>query len=135
MKHFILIASLALPLPALAQEAPPDETSPQTGEVREGFSLMEEGAKLMFRGMMSEMAPTLDQFGSMAQELGPAFELLATEMGPALMELMRHLDSVRYYQAPEILPNGDILIRRSPDAPEYVPPESDALPDDEEIDL
>lgn len=112
MKHFILIACLALPLPALSQEE---------GDLEEGFSLMEEGAKLLFRGLMSEMEPAIEYFAGLAQELEPALELLATEMGPALMELMQTLDSVRYYERPEILPNGDIIIRRSPDAPEFAP--------------
>jgi len=119
MKHFVLAACLALPLPATAQEVGED-----AGDFEEGFSLMEEGAKLLFRGMMSEMEPALEDFTGMAQELEPALELLATEMGPALMELMQTLDSVRYYERPEILPNGDIIIRRSPDAPEFEPPEN-----------
>jgi len=117
MKHLILAACLALPLPAAAQDGE------DAGEIEEGFSLMEEGAKLLFRGMMSEMEPAIEDFTDMAQELEPALELLATEMGPALMELMQTLDSVRYYERPEILPNGDIIIRRSPDAPEFEPPE------------
>lgn len=112
MKHLILAAALSLPLPAIAQE---------TGEVEEGFSLMEEGARLLFRGIISEMEPAIDEFSGMAEDLQPTFEMLATEMGPALMELLQTLDSVRYYEAPEVLPNGDIIIRRSPDAPEYVP--------------
>ena len=116
MKHLVLAACLTLPLPALAQEA-----GPEAGEIEEGFSLMEEGAKLLFRGLMSEMEPALEEFSGMADELEPALELLATEMGPALMELMRTLDSVRYYERPEILPNGDIIIRRSPDAPAFEP--------------
>ena len=82
---------------------------------------MEEGAKLLFRGIMSEMEPAIDDFAGLAGELEPALELLATEMGPALMELIQTLDSVRYYERPEILPNGDIIIRRSPDAPEFAP--------------
>lgn len=112
MKHFILAAVLCMPLPALAQE---------DGEVEQGFSLMEEGAKLLFRGIIDEMEPAIDDFKGMAKELEPALELLATKMGPALLEIMNRLDSVRYYESPEILPNGDIIIRRSLDAPEYVP--------------
>jgi hypothetical protein len=42
-------------------------------------------------------------------------------MGPAFLDLIQTLDSVRYYERPEILPNGDIIIRRSPDAPLYSP--------------
>ena len=119
MKHVVLAACLILPLPAFAED-----TGAEAGEIEEGFSLMEEGARLLFRGMMSEMEPALEDFTGMAQELEPALELLATEMGPALMELMRTLDSVRYYERPEILPNGDIIIRRSPDAPEFDVPEN-----------
>ncbi len=112
MKHLILAALIAFPVPALAQEE---------GEIEEGFSLMEEGAKLLFRGIMNDMEPAIDDFTDLAGELEPALELLATEMGPALMELIQTLDSVRYYERPEILPNGDIIIRRSPDAPDYEP--------------
>lgn len=122
MKQIILAAAIALsPLPLLAQE--------QEGEIEEGFSLMEEGARMLFRGMMQEMEPALDDFTGMAEDIAPALDMLASEMGPALMELMKTLDSVRYYQAPEILPNGDIIIRRREDAPVYVPQEG------EEIDL
>jgi len=112
MKHLILATCLALPLPTFAQES---------GDVEEGFSLLEEGARLLFRGIISEMEPAIDDFSGLAQELEPALELLATEMGPALMELIQTLDSVLYYERPEILPNGDIIIRRSPEAPGFVP--------------
>lgn len=116
MKHLVVALSLALPVPVLAQESGASD-----GEIEEGFSLMEEGAKLLFRGIMNEMEPAIDDFGGLARELEPALEMLASEMGPALMELMQTLDSVRYYEAPEVLPNGDIIIRRSPDAPEFTP--------------
>jgi hypothetical protein len=112
MKHFILAACLAFPLSASAQEE---------GEIEEGFSLMEEGAKLLFRSIFAEMEPAIDGFSGLAEELEPALEMLASEMGPALLELIQTLDSVRYYERPEILPNGDVIIRRSPDAPDYSP--------------
>lgn len=118
MKHILIAACLALPIPALAQEE---------GEIGEGFSLMEEGAKLLFRGILNEMEPAIDDFAGLAQELEPALEMLSTQMGPALMEIFRTIDSVRYYEAPEILPNGDIIIRRSPDAPDYVPREDEVI--------
>lgn len=118
MKHLLLTLVLALPAPVLAQ----DES-----EFEEGFSLMEEGARLLFRGMMSEMEPAIDEFSGMARELEPALEMLASEMGPALLELVQTIDSVRFYDAPEILPNGDIIIRRSLDAPDYVPRPNDDM--------
>ena len=111
----ILAATFALSLAAMPLAAQDD----QDPDMQEGFSLMEEGAKLLFRGFMDEMEPALDDFAGMAQELEPALDMLATKMGPALMALMKRLDDVRHYEAPEILPNGDIIIRRSPDAPPY----------------
>lgn len=117
MRHALaLTLTLGLALPALAQEG--TEQDP----VDEGFSLMQEGARLLFRGLMDEMQPAIDDFTGMAEELAPALQMLADEMGPALIALMGQIDSIRHYEAPEILPNGDIILRRKPDAPPYVPP-------------
>jgi hypothetical protein len=88
----------------------------------DGTSLMEEGAKLFLRGLMSEMEPALDEMGRALKELEPALR----EMGPALRELVDLMGDVRNYDAPRRLPNGDILILRKPDAP---PPPLATLPD------
>ena len=40
------------------------------------------------------------------------------EMGPALAEIADKVEDWSRYEAPEILPNGDIIIRRKPDLPE-----------------
>jgi hypothetical protein len=104
MKHFILAVWLVLPLSASAQ---------QESEVDEGFSLVEEGAKLLFRGIIAEMEPAINDFSELADELQPALDMLASEMGPAFLDLIQTLDSVRYYEPPEVLPNGDIIIRRA----------------------
>ena len=45
-------------------------------------------------------------------------------MGPAFVDVFDRVDSITNYQPPEILPNGDILIRRNPDAPAWPPAES-----------
>lgn len=127
---YIIAATFALTLVAVPLAAQDD----QDLDMEEGFSLMEEGAKLLFRGFMNEMEPALDDFAGMAQELEPTLEMLASEMGPALMALMQRLDDVRHYEAPEILPNGDIIIRRSPDAPPYEIDDTEIAPGDE-IDL
>lgn len=39
------------------------------------------------------------------------------QMGPVLRDLAVQVDDFRHYETPERLPNGDILIRRGPDAP------------------
>jgi hypothetical protein len=112
MKQIITVAfAICLAVPAAAQDDGMDQ----------GMSLMEQGARLFFEGLMSEMEPTLDEFKSMAEEMGPALESLRAEMGPALADLFDKVDDFRNYQAPEILENGDIIIRRKPDAPLFVP--------------
>lgn len=118
MKQLVIpIVALSLAFsPAMAQ----DTQSPETDE---GFSLMEEGAKLLLRGLMKEVEPAIDELEGMADEMGEAMKLLGEEMGPAMAELLTRIDDMRHYQAPEILPNGDIIIRRKPDAPVYEPGE------------
>lgn len=116
-----LSARLALPVAMLLALPVPAQTPPPADD--DGFSLMEEGAKLLFRGLMTEMEPALDEMGRALRELEPGLR----EMGPALERLVALMGDVRHYEVPERLPNGDILIRRKPDAP---PPPAlpDALP-------
>jgi hypothetical protein len=85
MKHASIIA-LCLGLagsPALAQDTGEGGAS----DLDEGFSLLEEGTKLLLRGLLSEMEPALRE----------------------LQGALRELDA---YHPPEVLPNGDIIIRR-----------------------
>lgn len=92
----------------------------------EGFSLMEEGAKLILRGLMEEMEPALEELEGFAREMEPAMRSFAAEMGPALKELLEQVDDWAMYHPPEILPNGDIIIRRKAE---------DEIPPNEEIEL
>ncbi|MFQ6551673.1 hypothetical protein AAD018_004910 [Aestuariibius insulae] len=108
MKHILaVVLALGLASPAHAQEA----------EEERGFSLMEEGAKLFFDGLRKEMAPALEELEGLAEDMGPQLRQLMNEMGPALADLMGQIDDMTNYGPPEILPNGDILIPRKPDAP------------------
>ncbi len=139
----LLVLSLA---PATAQTTapeslpdtltpPPDaRTDPTPGE---GLGLIEEGARLFFRGIISEMEPMLDSLRDRAIEIEPALRGLARQMGPALVEMMARIDDISHYEAPELLENGDIIIRRSPDAPPFVPrdPDTQAPAPGEQIDL
>ena len=123
MPHIGGMRQLAAPLvlvltlsPAWAQDAPAPEAAPD-----EGFSLMEEGAKLFFRGLMSEMEPAIEEMGR-----------ALTELEPMMRELAEVIDDITAYQMPEVLENGDILIRRKPDAPPFQPP---VAPPEGEIEL
>lgn len=100
--------------------------APARAQEDEGTSLMEEGARLFFRGLMSEMEPALDEMGRVLKELEPALR----EMGPALQDLVELMGDVRHYDPPMRLPNGDILIPRKPGAPPPPPlPAPEARPD------
>lgn len=78
----------------------------------DGFSLMEEGAKLFFEGIMREMEPALEELEGLAEEMEPALRQFAQEMGPALRDLLGEVEDWSVYHPPEILPNGDIILRR-----------------------
>lgn len=68
--------------------------------------MMEQGARQFLEGLLLQMEPALD--GMMA---------FIEEMGPSMQELLDEVQDWSVYQAPEVLPNGDIIIRRKPDAP------------------
>ncbi|WP_323766179.1 hypothetical protein [Marinovum sp.] len=104
MKSYLQATALAacLALPAAAQQA----------EEEDSFNLMEEGARLFFRGLMDEMEPALRELEGMAREIEPNLRSFVREMGPALRELMTEVEDWSAYHPPEILPNGDIIIRR-----------------------
>jgi len=82
---------------------------------------MEEGAKMLMRGLMSEMEPAISDLRGSLVEMAPVIGEFAREMGPALADLLEQVDDFRNYEAPEFMPNGDIILRRKPDAPTWMP--------------
>ncbi|MEQ9260394.1 MAG: hypothetical protein RIG84_15010 [Roseovarius sp.] len=120
MKQGLLGMALlaAMAVPAAAQDSAED-----------GPTLMERGAQMFFEGLMREMEPALDDLRGMAEEIEPAFREFWSEMGPAFAEVLGKIDDLSNYHAPEMLPNGDIIIRRK------VPLEPEAVPEDEEIEI
>ena len=128
----LLIAPACLSLtlaPLAAQETPP----------RDGLasSLIEEGAKMLLRGLMSEAEPMLDELDQALREMEPSLR----EMGPRLKLLVDLMGDVANYEAPERMPNGDILIRRkrgappAPALPDLSLPDPNALDQSGEIEL
>ena len=59
----------------------------QDEDISEGMSLLQEGSRLLHEGLMKEI-------------------------GPALLELEGKIVDLNTYHMPEVLPNGDIIIRR-----------------------
>lgn len=114
----IFTAVVGLGHASFAQDAPKSD---------DGFSLMEEGAKLLFKGLMSEMEPAISGMSDALKD-----------MEPAIKDLVALIDDFRNYEAPKILDNGDILIPRRPGAPPAkLKPTPDPAPSDsaEQIDL
>ena len=106
-------STLLPPLLALALIAPPLAAQ----EEDRGLSLMERGAQLFLEGILREMEPAIEEFGGLAEEVAPALRLFAQEMGPKLAEILEEVEDWSRYEAPEMLPNGDIIIRRKPEPP------------------
>lgn len=100
--------------------------APVQAEEDRGLSLMERGAELFMEGMRREMAPALEQL----DKLGPALRGFVEEMGPAFAEVLGEIQDWSVYEPPEVLENGDIIIRRKPPAPEGDEPVQPADPVD-----
>lgn len=112
MTRFALPIAICLALPAVAQETESDSRS-----------LMQRGAEMFLEGLRGEMAPALDDLAGLAEQFGPAMRGFIQEMGPAMADILEKVEDWSVYHPPEILPNGDILIRRKqvPDAPQNPP--------------
>lgn len=96
-------------------------TSPLLAQQEEGPSLMERGAQLFFDGLKQEMAPALKEMAKLIDQAGPAMQDFMREMGPKLQGVLEDVEDWSVYEAPEVQPNGDIIIRRKPDAPDIAP--------------
>lgn len=83
-----------------------------------GLTLMERGALMFMEGILKEMEPAIEELSELTDQMGPALKEFAQEMGPKLKEMLNEVEDWSVYDAPEILPNGDIIIRRKPEAPE-----------------
>jgi len=103
---------MGLSAPALyAQSLDPPSKTEDEGMISRGF-------RMMIDGLFAQIDPTMEEMGQALEGLEPLMQDLATQLG-----------DIRYYERPERLPNGDILIRRKADAPPVTqPPETDAPP-------
>lgn len=99
MKHIAFALILALtPLSSFAQDG-------GNKDIEEGSTLLEQGARLLLKGLMSEVEPALED---MTKEL----ENFAQNAEPMMRELAKMMGDLTHYHPPEVLPNGDIIIRR-----------------------
>ena len=125
----LLALSLAVATAQAQDETPSQPPTEEGSSANEGLSLMERGARMFLEGMRREMEPALQDLGDALSTMGPAMQHFLREMGPAMAELLNRVGDLSAYQAPELLPNGDIIIRRKPEAGPLPPPQ------DGEIDI
>ena len=78
--------------------------APLAAQEEEPPSMMERGAQQFLEGLLLEMEPAFESMRGFMDQ-----------MGPALTDLMSEIEDWSVYEAPEVLPNGDIIIRRKPD--------------------
>ena len=106
MKQFaaICLSASLLAMPAASQDTA--EEAPDEG------GLMKRGAEMFFEGLRDELDPALRELGDLADDAGPALRSFVQEMGPALQDLMDKVKDWSVYHPPEMLENGDILLRR-----------------------
>ena len=106
--------ALAVLLIATAPAAGQSGGEPDDKSAEEGLSLLEEGARIILRSMIGEVEPALKD---LHEEMGRAL----AEMEPAFRDLAAMIGDIRNYHAPEMLPNGDIIIRRKSPTERAVP--------------
>lgn len=87
----------------------------------DGSDKMRDGLDLFLDGLQEELAPALRGLSELADEAGPALRQFLQEMGPAFADLLGEVQDWSLYHPPEILPNGDIIIRRRTPEPEAGP--------------
>jgi len=117
MKQILIAATTALSLctalPLAAEEVPQG--------TEEAPSLMEQGAQMFMEGLLNQMEPAMRDLQGLAEDMGPQMREFAETMGPALADILGEIKDLSAYHAPELLPNGDIIMRRKSEE-EMVPP-------------
>ncbi len=87
---------------------------------------------MFFEGLLQEARPAMRDMRELADRLGPQLRSFAEEMGPALADILKDVEDLSVYAAPEKLPNGDIIIRRKeplepvpqPERPDLLAPDT-----------
>ena len=108
-----LAAGIAPGMAPAQDRTPPATNQGGTGgggsDMRQGLDQMQGGARQMMEGLLQQFGPQLDRLQKLAEMLG---------------------DLQNYDWPPERLPNGDIILHRSADAPPVTdgPPQADTVP-------
>lgn len=115
MTRIFLMPVAALALCAMSGLLQAEETPAPTEP-----GLMERGLQLFLEGLTKELVPEIEEgwveglsdLQGLMDEIGPSLQSFLAEMGPALAEIADQVQDWSVYELPEILPNGDIILRR-----------------------
>ena len=118
-----LLFALCLASASHAQDSEPPQ--PDTPGLMEDF----------FSNLLRDMGPQIEEFERLMSEFGPAMMAFLAEMGPALEDILARVQDWTAYEPPEMLPNGDIIIRKKPPSPAEPAPGTEPKPDAEGIDI
>ena len=125
----ILALSLTLAAPVLAQDATP-EAEPEQGRPLDSIlEMFIDRTEEAMREMVEGIEPDLNQ---LLQKMEPEMQRLMGQILPELQALSELVGGIDNYEMPEVLPNGDIIIRRKDDAP---PLPEGLIDEDDSIDL
>ncbi|EKE45438.1 hypothetical protein OCGS_0528 [Oceaniovalibus guishaninsula JLT2003] len=118
MKRILLVLALgAVASPLAAQQPGPDMPQPDDrSDIDEGLGLLSDGARRLLRGLMGEVEPQMRDLAEALKEWD--FQGIT-------------VDDLSRYHPPEVLPNGDIIIRRK----EKLTPVPQDIPEGGEVEL
>lgn len=118
MRWMLLVMALAAP--AAAQEAAPDcrPFTPGCDALPRLFQDLERDFGPLFRDLEREIVPRMEGLG---RDLQPYLDRFAEGAAPYVQGLTDLLGDLSQWEAPEVQPNGDILIRRRPPARPQAP--------------
>ncbi|UWP99193.1 hypothetical protein [Aliiroseovarius crassostreae] len=128
LKPTLLAGLVALSSPGLAETGQPQSPQPSPPSSSEGDPKLEDGAELMSRGLQMLLDGLAQEMSPMRDGLAEGMaENWARQLHEGWQDLMAEMGDLSAYHPPEVLPNGDIILRRKLPQPP-VPPEA-ATPD------
>lgn len=113
------VAAQVAPAPLPPEQYPPAQIPPDCPPFAPGC----ERLPRLFQDLERDLGPL---FRDLERDVAPLLEGLGRRVEPYLRDLAEMLGDLNRWEAPVVLPNGDILIRRRPAPPPDQSPESDA---------
>ena len=71
---------------------------------------------MFLHGLLQQLPSVLKDLGAFSGPLEPSLRSYTLEMAPYLRGFLQQVEDWSVYDQPRVLPNGDIILRRKPDA-------------------